>query len=753
MTDEKASPMKEKILDAARALWNEKGYAETTMRELARRLGMGVSSLYFYFPSKEAIVLYLYSILNDQAIERFRSEDTGEKDLGKNVLRFLTIKLGLLEPYRSCCVGIFKEAVDPASAISPFSRESTEVLDRSVGLFRELVERAKAAKGDDGLRLARLYWFGHLAIILYWLHDRSEGSKNAFLLAEKLTKGSALLRRFGGFFGRSEIVELVSALFEQAPPDGEPDAAAKADAPARTADVVVIGAGPIGLLYASWLKLRRPRTKILVLDRAPEPGHKIGESTLSGFCKALRSVGIRQDALQRLFFRKNGLGFFHIDRSTPDVVSAPEYVLETFDETFQVERRVLDGLMIANARRLGIEVIQGASVDVDRTTLKAGACDVTWSIGSGTFRARASLVVDASGPAGVLARHLKLHAKEGPPFQTGAVWAYFDSMRRLADLPGWTSQAQFPRDEYTQHLCFPEGWLWVIPIVSWQESPSANLERMHHRLLSSAGDFPSRKDLAAEFGCPHREITSVGLVLRSDRDARLRDDARGAFEHYSSKVPAIRRLLDGARLMEDPYSTGETFMSRLNMRGHASRVAGDGWLLVGDAAFFVDPLISPGLTGGSAQAWRAAVETARALDSGNVNEDAFSGHQTFVIRLHEALERDNQIVYMSFNHPEALALVQRFQEIHARRHFNQHEDRDYGDDDTNVWGILNPSYVKLQKRAWSIMRDAEQAVGAEVPVAEQSPRDYEPMVRRLRKLLGVHVDGHEDLTPYVTQNR
>src|SRR5262245_57431476 len=94
-------------------------------------------------------------------------------------------------------------------------------------------------------------------------------------------------------------------------------------------DVAVIGAGPIGTLYASFLKRRRPETRIVVLERASEPGHKIGESTLSGFCKAVRSVGVRQEALRALFFPKNGLGFHYVDESVPDVARAPEYVLET----------------------------------------------------------------------------------------------------------------------------------------------------------------------------------------------------------------------------------------------------------------------------------------------------------------------------------------------------------------------------------------------------------------------------------------
>lgn len=68
--------------------------------------------------------------------------------------------------------------------------------------------------------------------------------------------------------------------------------------------VAVIGAGPQGLLYASWLKQARPNLSVVILEREETPKYKIGESTLSGFCKALRSVGISQEALELLFYPK-----------------------------------------------------------------------------------------------------------------------------------------------------------------------------------------------------------------------------------------------------------------------------------------------------------------------------------------------------------------------------------------------------------------------------------------------------------------
>jgi flavin-dependent dehydrogenase/AcrR family transcriptional regulator len=748
MEKTKNAETSQRILDAALALWNEKGYSQTTMRELARRLGMGVSSLYFYFRSKEEIVQFLYAEVNEKARARFL-ERGGGADIGASFSLYLEIKLELLQPQRSCLAAILKEAIDPESSLSPVSRESSRVLHESIDFFREL---ARSKAGGRESAIAQLLWLAHISVLVYWLHDRSAGSVNTKRLVEGLSTKLDLLPMAFTLPGAEEMLGLLSAVLEPPAAPGPVEPAGDDGAPAREVDVVVLGAGPVGTVFASFLKQMRPKTSILVLDRQNEPGHKIGESTLSGFCKATRSIGIRPEVMQRLFYPKNGLGFLHVTEATQDFTQAPEYVLETFDQTFQVERRVLDGLLIANAERLGVQVMQGAQMALPKSKLGAAGNVVTYEVGARSFRVRAPLLVDASGPAGVVSRALTLRTDEDVAFQTSSVWTYFSGIKPLASYPGWKSKAQFPRDQYTQHLCFREGWLWYIPVVSWQGAPTANLNKVFDRVLGSARGVPARDELQSAFACPAQDIVSIGLSLRSDRDPRIAEDPRGAFEHYARRYPAIRQLLAGATNLEDHYGASTSFMSRLNYRGHARQVAGDGWLLVGDAAFFVDPLISPGLTGGVAGAFRAALAAAKALDAGDFRRTAFLEYEAFIGELQPALERDNELVYMSFNHPDALALVQRFQEIDARRHFHENRANDYGIDDTNVWGILDPSYQALQKEAWAICREEELAVAKDVSIQEQTVRDYERMVKRLRGLLGPYVDGHRDLTPYVRQN-
>ena len=743
----------QRTLEAALALWSQKGYANSSMRELSRRLGIGIATLYERFASKEHLVFFLYQQLNQQALDMYRSGRTSGDDLiGPNFRSFVRCKLEVMEPHREAIVAIFREAVDPASSLSPLGSKASELREANLAVLEDLL-RAGGIKDDEECnRLSRLVWLLHLGVIYYWFHDRSDGNRNTQDLVDKLADLSALLPLLKMVPDAESWLDLFQDLMHESDDNASEvvQPTSKSD-PLVHYDVVVIGGGPIGMLYATWLKMKRPKTSVLVLDRNAQAVHKIGESTLSGFCKAARSVGISHEVMQRLFYPKNGLGFFHVNSGTRDMPSASEYILETFDETFQVERRVMDQLLIDNGKRRGVSIIQGATVDIRNSLLQAPRSEVAFSVGAQQFRVASSIVVDASGPARVVGRHAQQYAEEKVDFQTSAVWGYFRNVRSL-DSYNWNNVAQFPRDEYTQHVCFPEGWMWYIPLVSWQESPDANLQQMLSYVLQSTDTLPDRHQLMARFGCPASEIVSVGMVLRQDRDNHLRNDPREAFETYRQRYPAIDHLLTGAELLTGHYEPGTTFSSRAGFRRHARQVAGDGWLLVGDAAFFVDPLISPGLTAGSAMAFRAVDATVRTLDEPDQMVSAFAGYDEFTHQLHDALERDNQLVYMSFNHPEALELVQRFQEIDARKHFVEHEGDDYSMADTNVWGILDDRYQIIQRELHAIMSASEHDVGVQVPVQEQSAADYEPMVAQMRRFLNSHLEEFASLTPYVQQN-
>jgi len=518
-------------------------------------------------------------------------------------------------------------------------------------------------------------------------------------------------------------------------------------------DVAVIGAGPQGLLFSTWLKQERPTLNVVVLDRAESPGHKIGESTLSGFCRAVRSTGIRHEVLQRLFYTKNGLGFFHSDANTRALQTAPEYITETFDETFQVERRACDSLLAINAERVGVSVLWNHKIKPKESVFSAGANGLTCETPSGKVKINARLVVDASGPSSVLGRHFGKYCESNVPFQTNATWAYFKNVKWLNDYQGWQNTAEFPRDEYTQHICFKEGWIWYIPIVSWQKATDENLREMLKYLSDPESPMLTRDQLSEKFDCPYEQIWSIGIVLRGDRDRILPQGSQATFDHYKRQLPILAKLLDGAEILEDHYPHHEPYAMRKNFRRFAQHVTGDGWLLIGDAAFFIDPLRSPGLTGGVAMAYYALQEVLGALDEGNLARSRFKRYEAYVWELYDMLEEQNQIAYMSHNHPQAISLVRRFGEVSSRSHFNGICDEPYQMEDTNVWGHLCPEHRQRQRLVWQIMREEEIEVGNRRAIEEQEPRDYERMMFRLQQAVGEHLDQHMSLTPYIMHNK
>ena len=168
---------------------------------------------------------------------------------------------------------------------------------------------------------------------------------------------------------------------------------------------------------------------------------------------------------------------------------------------------------------------------------------------------RARIVVDATGRGTLLGRQLRLKRTD-PSFRQFAVHGWFEGVDRGdADTAEWIHLHVLPG---------PRAWAWQIPI--------------------SAG------------------VTSVGVVCESDAFPKAGHDLDRFFAEAVASSPALVRRMAGARPLHALQREG-------NYSYAMERLAGDGWLLVGDAARFVDPLFSSGLS--------VAAESARAAAGGD----------------------------------------------------------------------------------------------------------------------------------------
>ena len=178
MTDQIATARGEQtrqlILDTAMRLFRERGYAQTTMRAIAKEAGVAVGNAYYYFGSKEHLIQEFYA--GTQAEHRKRAAEVlrTEKDFAARLRGVLHAGIDVNAPYHSFAATFFKTAAEPTSPLSPFSAESSESRQASIALFREVLD-GSTAKVDPELRadLPELLWLAYMGVILYWVHDRS----------------------------------------------------------------------------------------------------------------------------------------------------------------------------------------------------------------------------------------------------------------------------------------------------------------------------------------------------------------------------------------------------------------------------------------------------------------------------------------------------------------------------------------------------------------------------------------------------
>ncbi len=307
-------------------------------------------------------------------------------------------------------------------------------------------------------------------------------------------------------------------------------------------DAIVIGGGPAGSTTAGLLAKRGAR--VLVLERERFPREHVGESLLPASLPILEELGIRQPVEDAGFLKKYGATM--VWGSSPEPWSW--YFQETnrtYPHAYQVVRAQFDEILLRHAATLGADVREEHRVvEVLRTDAGWGdrVTGVVFEDDDGSRgEATAHVVVDASGQQALVANALGLRRWDDF-FRNLAVHGYYRDAERLPS----------PDENNILVEAHADGWCWTIPL--------------------------------------HDGRASVGVVVDSER-ARERiegGDLQAFLAEHVASAPRTASLLANARLEGEPRAIRDWSYV-------ATSLIGDGYVLAGDAACFVDPLFSSGV--------------------------------------------------------------------------------------------------------------------------------------------------------------
>jgi AcrR family transcriptional regulator len=182
----RAEDTRRKIYEAAMEMFREKGFEETTMRDIAGKAGVALGGAYYYYSSKDAIVLAFYREMQETSTPLVGGALTDKKKLKERVRAVLDQRLKLLAPNRKFCAALFRHAPDGADPLSPFSEESRLIRDAAIEQMRVAIEGGDVKiPADLRPRLPYLLWLYQMALIMFWLYDRSPDQQRTQRLMEK----------------------------------------------------------------------------------------------------------------------------------------------------------------------------------------------------------------------------------------------------------------------------------------------------------------------------------------------------------------------------------------------------------------------------------------------------------------------------------------------------------------------------------------------------------------------------------------
>ena len=338
-------------------------------------------------------------------------------------------------------------------------------------------------------------------------------------------------------------------------------------------DVVIIGGGPAGSALGSYLSMAGVSN--IIIEKDFHPRHHVGESLVTSTIRVFKDIGFLETMESEGFVRKYGAAWHPTNKSGEFAIRFSEFPQPGVDQdyVYHVDRAKFDLLMLKHARSLGSQVMQGVTVkevlfEDDQAT------GVRVDVGGEQVDIPARAVVDASGRATILGNSLKLREKD-PVFNQFAVYSWFEDVDRGSG----------ESEDYIHIYFLPteRGWTWQIPITE--------------------------------------TITSVGVVAEREVFKQARQGKEEYFDHHVNSTPDLARAMAGAKRVAD-------FETEADYSYSMRRFVGNGWLLVGDAARFVDPIFSSGVSIALEGAKSAGEILVKALSDGDVSEEALLPYET-----------------------------------------------------------------------------------------------------------------------------
>ena len=356
---------------------------------------------------------------------------------------------------------------------------------------------------------------------------------------------------------------------------------------AESCDIVVIGGGPGGSACATLLADQGYR--VVLLERARFPREHVGESLLPASIPVLEQIGVMPAIESAGFVVKRGATL--VWGKDPEPWSW--YFADDPGQratSFQVVRSEFDHILLKNAAAHGVDVREEHQVlDVGLDGERVTGVEYMADGHKGAIGCR--FLVDASGQAALLSRKLALHQWD-EYFKNLAVYGYYENAAHLEP----------PNDGNIFIESYEHGWLWKIPL--------------------------------------HTGVTSVGAVVDKEIGQEgLRElGPRGFLEAQVGLAPRTKELLKAATLVDEPNVERDWSYT-------SKQFAGDGYVLVGDAACFVDPLFSSGVHLALGSATLAANYVKSALEEPQTREQAAQLYESLYRKQYDYFHLTAQLFY------------------------------------------------------------------------------------------------------------